>query len=296
MLEGLVAWVLNTYVGEYLENLNTDQLSIALLQGQVELENVPLKKTALKKFDVPLQVKCFLGKLTLSVPITHMRSTPWVLKISDLLILLGPSSSKYDVEFVERYEQTKKEQMLDELEKFHRKQLLQALGIPVPEDTTTSQGSWWGASLVSTVVNNIQLILTNVHIRYEDDVSLPNNHPFNCGVRIQKISVQTTNEQWIPGFVPPENRGNVFKILDLQGLSVYWNSGQKINEEVPSYKDLQKILAPEDTRNNSFILQPFNVSLRMEKNASKFPLKATKPSSPRFKGAAAPEMEASDVD
>ena len=35
MLEGLAAWVLNTYVGEYVENLNTDQLSIGLLQGNV---------------------------------------------------------------------------------------------------------------------------------------------------------------------------------------------------------------------------------------------------------------------
>lgn len=28
MLEGLAAWILRTYVGEYVENLNTDQLSI----------------------------------------------------------------------------------------------------------------------------------------------------------------------------------------------------------------------------------------------------------------------------
>lgn len=34
MLERLVAWVLNNYLGKYVENLNTDQLSIALLQGQ----------------------------------------------------------------------------------------------------------------------------------------------------------------------------------------------------------------------------------------------------------------------
>lgn len=33
MLEGLVAWVLNNYLGKYVENLNTDQLSIALLSG-----------------------------------------------------------------------------------------------------------------------------------------------------------------------------------------------------------------------------------------------------------------------
>lgn len=34
MLESLVAWVLNNYLGKYVENLNTDQLSIALLQGE----------------------------------------------------------------------------------------------------------------------------------------------------------------------------------------------------------------------------------------------------------------------
>ncbi len=33
MLESLAAWVLNAYIGEYLENLNTEQLSVGLLQG-----------------------------------------------------------------------------------------------------------------------------------------------------------------------------------------------------------------------------------------------------------------------
>lgn len=136
MLEGLVAWVLNTYVGEYFENLNTDQLSIALLQGsflfycflficfyflgQVELENVPLKKTALRKFDIPVQVKSgLIGRLTLTVPI-HMRSEPWILKMSDVLVLLSPSTSKYDVEFVEQHEQSRRQAMLNDLEQYHK--------------------------------------------------------------------------------------------------------------------------------------------------------------------------------
>lgn len=88
MLEGLVAWVLNTYLGKYVSNLNTDQLSIALLKGMVhkycnlvsnalsafsvrmpgltvillvagavELENLPLRKDALRGFDLPFEVK-----------------------------------------------------------------------------------------------------------------------------------------------------------------------------------------------------------------------------------------------
>lgn len=36
MLEGLATWFLNNYLGNYLEDLNTDQLSIALLQGEFE--------------------------------------------------------------------------------------------------------------------------------------------------------------------------------------------------------------------------------------------------------------------
>ena len=44
MLERLATWFLNTYVAEYVGNLNTDQLSIGLLQGlngsRVELHHL----------------------------------------------------------------------------------------------------------------------------------------------------------------------------------------------------------------------------------------------------------------
>uniref|UniRef100_A0A915Q2Y8 Chorein N-terminal domain-containing protein n=1 Tax=Setaria digitata TaxID=48799 RepID=A0A915Q2Y8_9BILA len=245
MLENLVAWVLNNYVGEYLENLNTDQLSIALLQGQVELENVPLKKSALRKLDVPLKVKSgLLGKLTLSVPLTRLRSEPWVIKMSDLLVLLEPSASaRYDVESVEVYEQSRKEQQLEDLEKYHKRQLLNCWGLSNYDGG--SEQNWWGASLVSTIVNNIQLVLTNVHIRYEDDTTLPNNSSFACGVRIHSISMQTTNSHWDVGYMQPEDSVNMFKKLEIDGLSLYWNCGQQISDEIKSYMDLQFNLLPE---------------------------------------------------
>lgn len=80
-----------------------------------------MRKTALQKFDIPLEVRSgVIGKLTLSIPITHIKSEPWVLKISDLLVLLGPNTAADNVEVVEQYEQTRKEQMLEELEKLHK--------------------------------------------------------------------------------------------------------------------------------------------------------------------------------
>nr|CDJ94690.1 hypothetical protein, variant [Haemonchus contortus] len=284
MLENIVAWVLNNYIGEYLENLNTDQLSVALLSGQVELENVPLKKSALRKLDLPVEVKSgLLGRLTLSVPITHLRSEPWALRLSDVLVIVGPPTPdrRYDVEAVERVEQQKKEQMLDELEKRHKAELLSFLGLSVP----ASQDTWWGASLISTVLNNIQLILNNVHIRYEDDLSLPNGLVFNCGVRIRKMTMQTTNASGKPGFIEPQNGVNIFKKLELKGFSMYWNSGVKLSKDIDTPKNLRDILAPENP-DSSFIIHPCSAELRMERNSSKFPLKGP---TPRFKFFLRPE-------
>lgn len=34
MLRELIAWVLNNYLGKYVHNLNTAQLSVALLSGE----------------------------------------------------------------------------------------------------------------------------------------------------------------------------------------------------------------------------------------------------------------------
>ena len=57
MLEGLATWFLNNYLGKYLQLLDTTQLSISLLAGQVELENVPLRKDALRFLEPSVAVR-----------------------------------------------------------------------------------------------------------------------------------------------------------------------------------------------------------------------------------------------
>ena len=37
MLERLATWFLNTYVAEYVGNINTDQLSIGILRGECHM-------------------------------------------------------------------------------------------------------------------------------------------------------------------------------------------------------------------------------------------------------------------
>ena len=110
MLERLVAWFCNNYLGRYLENLNTDQLSVALLQGkknvvymhfwlynfklatgEVELENVPLKRDILDQLGLPLQIHAgFVGKICFQIPLRKIRSEPWVISFEQLYLVAGP--------------------------------------------------------------------------------------------------------------------------------------------------------------------------------------------------------------
>uniref|UniRef100_A0A1I7TSK2 Ricin B-type lectin domain-containing protein n=1 Tax=Caenorhabditis tropicalis TaxID=1561998 RepID=A0A1I7TSK2_9PELO len=177
--------------------------------------------------------------------------------------------------------------MLEELELRHKTALFDLCGIPIPE----SQDSWWGASLISTVLNNIQLILNNVHIRYEDNSTLLGK-TFNCGIRIQKMTMQTTNHHWKPGFAEPQKGTNTFKKLELTGFSIYWNSKATMTENIEDSKQLKHILAPECHSSNAFIIEPCNAELRMEKNSSKFPLKAKVP---RFKFFMRPDIIALEL-
>ena len=59
--------------------------------GTVDLHNLPLKKTALKGLELPLQVKSgFIGHLQLSIPLRRPKSEPWIVHINRLYLVAGP--------------------------------------------------------------------------------------------------------------------------------------------------------------------------------------------------------------
>lgn len=66
--------MLNRFVSQYVENLNTKDLSVGVFSGDVRLKNLKLKKEALDKFRLPVDVKeGYLGDLTLNIPWRNVR-------------------------------------------------------------------------------------------------------------------------------------------------------------------------------------------------------------------------------
>jgi vacuolar protein sorting-associated protein 13D len=59
--------------------------------GEVELENLPLKRDALRHLGLPIQVRAgFIGKVKLQIPIPQIRSAAWVIIIEQLCLVTGP--------------------------------------------------------------------------------------------------------------------------------------------------------------------------------------------------------------
>lgn len=69
MLESVLGAVLNRFLSQYVDNLSTKDLQVGIWSGEIRLKNLRLKKEALDKFRLPIQVvEGYLGDLTLSIP------------------------------------------------------------------------------------------------------------------------------------------------------------------------------------------------------------------------------------
>lgn len=57
MLEGVVSGYLSEYIGRYFRSLTADSLRVAVLSGQVTLENLELEPAAFDGLDLPFKVR-----------------------------------------------------------------------------------------------------------------------------------------------------------------------------------------------------------------------------------------------
>ncbi|XP_006866437.1 PREDICTED: vacuolar protein sorting-associated protein 13D isoform X2 [Chrysochloris asiatica] len=259
MLEGLVAWVLNTYLGKYVNNLNTDQLSVALLKGAVELENLPLKKDALKELELPFEVKAgLIGKVTLQIPFYRPHVDPWVISISSLHVIGAPEKIQdFDDE---------KEKLL---ERERKKVLLQALEEKWKSERQQKGESYWysvTASVVTRIVENIELKIQDVHLRFEDGVTNP-SHPFAFGICIKNVSMQNAVNE-------PVQKLMRKKQLDVAEFSIYWDVDCTLLGDLP-HGELQEAMGRSmESRNHHYILEPVCASALLKRNCSKEPLRS----------------------
>ncbi|TRY85305.1 hypothetical protein DNTS_035799, partial [Danionella cerebrum] len=69
--------------------------------------------------------------------------------------------------------------------------------VPTAKNPKAEKQDTFVEKLVTQVIKNLQVKISNIHIRYEDDVTNP-NVPLSFGVSLQNFSLQTADQNWNP--------------------------------------------------------------------------------------------------
>lgn len=222
MLEGLVAGLLNRFLGMYVKNFDPTQLKVGIWGGDVKLRNLELRKEALDQLKLPINVvEGHLGELTIVIPWSNLRGAPVKIFIEDVFLLASPKEeAQYDEDEEDRRKQRIKMEKLDSAELLKERS---QEGL-TQEEQKKSQS--FTDSLVTKIVDNLQVTVKNIHVRYEDSISAP-GHPFALGVTLQEFSATSTDGNWKPTFIQDSTK-TTHKLATLGALSVYWNTDTKL--------------------------------------------------------------------
>lgn len=268
MLEGLVAGLLNRFLGMYVKNFDPTQLKVGIWSGDVKLRNLELRREALDQLKLPLNVKHgHLGELTLVIPWSNLRGAPVKVLIEDVYLLASP---KEEAEYDEAEEESRRQRV--KMEKLDSAELLKERNKEGMSQEEQQKNQSFTQNLVTKIVDNLQVTVKNIHVRYEDSISAP-GHPFALGVTLEEFSAVSTDGQWKPTFI--QNSTDVtHKLATLGALAVYWNTDSDLfmdnvqddtDPEDMVHKFKQLVGKAQATyASHQFILKPVNGQAKIE--------------------------------
>eukprot|EP01132_Coremiostelium_polycephalum_P010231 gene10231-12547_t len=296
VFEGVVAEVLDRFLGSFLQEVTRKQLKIGLFNGNAVLKNIEVKPEAFSAFDLPIAVnRGVVGRLTIKVPWTSLKTESVVVHLQDIYILTSNSNniniSSYDQHHQQQQQQqydtditdnqddsiTSGEKFLkflkmDKKKKSKDQQQDENLDQPQQqqqeEQSNKKKKDTFKEKLITKIINNVQVIVENVHIRYEDR---NNDRDIAIGICLDRLYVQSADNDWKPTFI--DSNSNVSndvlnKLADVLNFSVYLDHDQPSMKKL-STKDLQTALrdsipTSKDSKGHHMLLQPLSVNLKLK--------------------------------
>ncbi|RCN41930.1 hypothetical protein ANCCAN_12090 [Ancylostoma caninum] len=262
VFESLVADLLNRFLGDFVDNLDASQLNIGIWGGDVKLENLEVKETALDDLDLPVKLKYgYLSSLVLKIPWKNLYTEPVIATIDGLYLIVVPNKGVvYNEEKAKKNAAEIKQKTLARLEEARKNRRK-------PPDPVQDS---FAEKMVTQVIKNLQVSVGNIHIRFEDKYT--NRHrPFVAGVTLEKLDFQTTNEDWIPTI--HRDIVKIFhKLVLLDNLSVYWNSDSELFSDIHDKAEIRKKLKATIHTGKSppagykYILEPISMQAKLKLN------------------------------
>uniref|UniRef100_A0A8C9AEJ4 Vacuolar protein sorting 13 homolog C n=1 Tax=Prolemur simus TaxID=1328070 RepID=A0A8C9AEJ4_PROSS len=301
VLESVVADLLNRFLGDYVENLDKSQLKLGIWGGNVALDNLQIKENALVSF-----LNYANNSLTLKIPWKNLYGEAVVATLEGLYLLVVPGASiKYDAEKEEKSLQDIKQKELSRIEealqkaaekgahsgefiyglenfvykdikpgrkrKKHKKHFKKPFkGLDRSKDKPKeAKKDTFLEKLATQVIKNVQVKITDIHIKYEDDVTDP-KRPLSFGITLGELSLLTANKHWTPCILN-EAEKIIYKLMQLDSLSAYWNvncsmSYQRSREQILDQLKNEILTSRKILPNYQCIFQPISASAKLYMN------------------------------
>ncbi|XP_028269802.1 intermembrane lipid transfer protein VPS13A isoform X2 [Parambassis ranga] len=264
VFESLVVDVLNRFLGDYVVNLDSSQLNLGIWRGDAVLKNLEIKENALSQLDIPFKVRAgHIGRLELKIPWKNLYTQSVEATLDGVFLLIVPTASiKYDAEKEEKQLQEARQRELQRIEETKQKAAEQENPKQEKQDTFVEK-------LVTQVIKNLQVKISNIHIRYEDVVTNP-NCPLSFGVSLKNLSLQTADKNWNPSILDESSR-LFFKLVRLDNLFAYWNvnsvlfSNHTADEALRCLQSSMEI-HPSLPVNHDFIFRPISANAKLRMN------------------------------
>ena len=143
----------------------------------------------------------------------------------------------------------------------------------------SSYSGWlsYGTSLVTNIVENLELKIRNVHIRYEDAISIP-HHRFSCGITIDSLSARSCDSNWqTSGYTSAWNNQTTssFKLVELESMSLYWDPlhDHEVFGEISPNELAAAINNWRSSMKHNYLISPVSAQAHLKRDRSETPLR-----------------------
>lgn len=260
MIKSKLYTLLREYLGEYLYGLQEDQLEVALLSGAINFSNANFRPDKVNSlfadFSLPFTLKAgLIGTLQVKYHYASFLSNPVEVSIDNFILVLGPLPCQVfepdtrflessladdnippDQIFLKRFARVRTESnshiSCEMSEDDGEDEFISHQDSPTEKQASKLEEMIGGKEgfverYFAKVMKNLMLKVTNVHIRYEDDM-YPLACPFSAGVCLQAFSVKTVPQEMsfqasdsTEPISQKPRKGATAKSISLSQLSIY---------------------------------------------------------------------------
>ena len=279
MAKRLLLQLLLDNIGEYVEGLSTENLKMAVWKGEIEFHNLQIKETVLTKLELPFKLNlASIKTLKAVIPWTNIGTHPLKIIIDGIYCNIEVEDiSRYNADDLKKQAKLMKEKILEKVENMASMHARSDLSDDYKQNCKNTslnnltpdilESKTYLQRLVSKIIANIEVQVCNVHIRYEDSISIPGSL-IAAGLTLNELKLMATDSSWdeISSKTVPTtlNDASFFKLATLKNLCVYWNINsiklgdlQKDEQE----RKIQSLIYSDNNKcSNSYILCPPNLS------------------------------------